>query len=714
MQQNAASFSNANAARAGEEAVLAFFLNLFKIQAGFSEDDSVEAGYRLHERTGSGREHTYELFVRGPKKKSRRMAISPLGENSGSKSRCYKVIYDDILVVKIPPAPIRDFDAYIEAIRVERSVADRLSSAVECIAPSLSALLRKIPAMAVEGDPSPEELEAHFIRKLKRTPWFQDYLKIDGAFAFFMNLSQYAFLGQVIENMHNLRDRIQEEIFSQFDILWNLMAFESNFGGENGAVFFAVNEIFNAYEERINALFKVHGINSAIFMYKKKEWFLLHLAEGEVAPGERNLPREMPAQINRVVGELFRDHAEDIRNYRRMMRAYVYDKMFNQNRPRFRGLIANLLELLYWLGRRGVAIRDLKPDNIFVVGGDFLQHASEFSLGLIDFETAVAFRPEDGASVGQPPPAGTPSYATPSHLARNEVLEETLGDLGRVFFFQDWQAVTGMIYTVVTGNRLFERTRHRLGETWRGLKRAGNDREAAVECFRDASRRFWASAAQEFAEKMRAREQTLRSVEVVLTENGRELLLAEAVQNRNHLIKRIQQLVKGQKIFVSEKSHRDLVRAPRQIITRCRKNWEDGVNVPRSRPEIRDTIIRMLAKLESLKLEIEARLRTIRMLEREVPVVSALDLLELMFRVGLSVMYRDIWGELSDEKLPPVEGLEGDGETVAYEGTVTPEETVSYEQTISYEETVPYEETVSFESTRPDGDSPAPSEPSES
>jgi hypothetical protein len=61
-------------------------------------------------------------------------------------------------------------------------------------------------------------------------------------------------------------------------------------------------------------------------------------------------------------------------------------------------------------------------------------------------------------------------------------------------------------------------------------------------------------------------------------------------------------------------------------------------------------------------------------------------------------MYRDAWGELDDPSVAPVEGLEGDGETVAYDGAATPEETISYEQTISYEETVPYEETVSFES----------------
>ena len=65
----------------------------------------------------------------------------------------------------------------------------------------------------------------------------------------------------------------------------------------------------------------------------------------------------------------------------------------------------------YGLKAKGIAIRDLKPDNIFVVGGDFLQAANEFSLGLIDFETAVNFSVKDD-EISQPLLAGTPAYAT--------------------------------------------------------------------------------------------------------------------------------------------------------------------------------------------------------------------------------------------------------------------------------------------------------------
>ena len=39
----------------------------------------------------------------------RRMTIGPLGEESGSKSKCYYVIYDIHMVVKIPVRPIARF-----------------------------------------------------------------------------------------------------------------------------------------------------------------------------------------------------------------------------------------------------------------------------------------------------------------------------------------------------------------------------------------------------------------------------------------------------------------------------------------------------------------------------------------------------------------------------------------------------------------------------
>ena len=73
----------------------------------------------------------------------RRMTIGPLGEDSGSKSKCYYVIYDVHMVIKIPTKPITDFERYIESIKKEVHIVNKLIPK-ECIIPKVSVILSLI------------------------------------------------------------------------------------------------------------------------------------------------------------------------------------------------------------------------------------------------------------------------------------------------------------------------------------------------------------------------------------------------------------------------------------------------------------------------------------------------------------------------------------------------------------------------------------------
>lgn len=679
-----------------ETVLLKFFLNLYRVQLGLPEESGVASSIRRLNIDGGGSERTYELCLQGNRRKCRRMTLAQLGEKSGSKSTCFKVVYDDLLVVKIPPKPITEFDEYIESIDGERRIAQRLSPDVECIAPSVSALLRKVPTFLDELKKKPGDLEAFLIKKLKESPHLQDHLKIGETFAFFMSLSKYSFLGQVIERMHTTESKIQEEIFSQFDLLWNLMAFEGIFGSQNSQIFFSINEIYNEYEERINTLLKDYEGNTSAFMYKRKEWFLLFLSKKEIDTRERHHSPRFFASLDRLFEDIYRERREDVDDYRKMMQAHVRQKVFEQNRSQFKGIIANLLQVIYWLRQKGIAIRDLKPDNIFVVGGHFLQSARDFSLGLIDFETAVDLQPKGGL-IAQPLLAGTPSYATPSHLVKNEIIEKSSLDLVRVVHFQDWQAVIGMIFYVVTRVRLFENNRRWLAETWRQMNQVAAGTVVPEEAFVKSSRLFWFHVSREFRGKLKRHEAALKSTEVVLTDFIKSMFHQELKTSRMKIVRAAQKLVKEQIYFRSEKSHRDLLRSSLDIIRRCRRNWEDGVNVPETRPEIRADIITVLRRMEALKFEAEARVRMIRLLEKPEPTLSAYNLLEMMFTITLESMYRREWGDL-EMMLGSIPDAEEDTEsTLVYEDTITPEETINYERTISYEDTVVHDETMSFE-----------------
>ena len=65
------------------------------------------------------------------------------------------------------------------------------------------------------------------------------------------------------------------------------------------------------------------------------------------------------------------------------------------------------MELLFHLKEKNAAIRDLKPDNMFLVGDSdnpdtFLTSGENYSLGLIDLETSVNFEKNQGAESTNP------------------------------------------------------------------------------------------------------------------------------------------------------------------------------------------------------------------------------------------------------------------------------------------------------------------------
>jgi len=112
-------------------------------------------------------------------------------------------------------------------------------------------------------------------------------------------------------------------------------------------------------------------------------------------------------------------------------------------------------------------MRDFKPDNILVTGDpeknpNFLSSSDEYQLGLIDVETAVLYENPGDDKIEQPQLGGTPLFATPSQLFKNTVLQEVYGDVSTILYLQDWYAAIVMIYLVVTGERLFEKTAMRL------------------------------------------------------------------------------------------------------------------------------------------------------------------------------------------------------------------------------------------------------------
>ena len=262
--------------------------------------------------------------------------------------------------------------------------------------------------------------------------------------------------------------------------------------------------------------------------------------------------------LNRLLKKSMQDNSEVVDVYRKIIKDYIYGSSFEQNKPQMEAVTANLLDILAWFREKRVSMRDLKPDNLFVAGDParyplFLKSAQEFSIGIIDVETAVDFEKSKYKKIKQPMLGGTPFYATPSHFIKNDVLIYKFKNLGKILHLQDWHATLIMIYKVITGDLLFEQTARLFGEVRNLMVNANKPGGHQTDVFEEASRIFWHSAVSEFQVKMAESEKSLKAVVVDLTETVKYMFDKTLVKEKKSIVKAIKKCVDSQNIF--DKGH---------------------------------------------------------------------------------------------------------------------------------------------------------------
>lgn len=630
-------------------AIVAFFLNIFRQHTAGGKE--CRCDYALIEVKDD--EYIYNLNVHyKEKQQKRRMSVYHLSENSGSKSKCFKVVYDTLLVVKIPPLPIKNFEEYIRSIDAERRIANVLTPELPCVAPLVSTILKKIHPFSRDAHLPPENFEQKCIQRLRSFPQFQKHLQIGDSFAFFMDLSRHSFLSQVIQNIHSVEENLQREINSQTESLWDLMVFEDIYGDHTASVFYQINDVYRDFENRLTRLLEVHQPDAFISIYKKKEWFLHYLAGDKIADDPNEFSQAFIYELNYLLEDLFKTHYAAVEAYRRTISVYIHGLVCKQNRPKQQILINQILSMLDQLHNKGVALRDLKPDNIFVVEHTenaliSLTHVDDISIGLIDFETAVRFKSQFANKIEQPLLAGTPSYATPSHLFPNELLSDAFQDMSRIFHIQDWQAVVAIIYNIATGEFLAEKTSCLIPGMIKMMRSPKMREMTLTELFKKGSYTFWRTAVNEFSEKLRFRKKMLQALTITLTPNARKMLKREAKIENERVNKQMWTMIDSQTYFKSRKSRKFLLDYSHAGLVKYRAKLESDAHILPTNAKVRRLVLKFIKDLEHLKLQSEQFDQSIARLDQHPAILSAYELLELMFNIVLKAMYLEEWGNLS-------------------------------------------------------------------
>lgn len=518
--------------------LLRYFANLFKLQVTGTSNapDQVRVIPVAEKKSG---ESIYELKIRFRSAwKSRRMSIQPLGEKVESKSTCYKVIYDDLLVVKIPPRPITDFQDYLKHINREHAIVRRIEKTIPCVYPQVSAILKKIPLVRLPSYILPEDAEKEYINILSKDVHLQDFLKIGDGFVFFMTLSQYFFFNQIIDAIHNTAGQARKEIVkSGPEAISDFFVFESLYGAENDQIYFDMHALDKAFENRVDDILRKADASWAITDDQKKEWFYSGIAgyrpDIDADIDADNLHKDAYEQIEEMIDHLIESKKPVVEKFRKVVYKASRNRNFSGHRQRIKGLVINILMLLHRVKKRQVAIRDLKPDNMYVAvyleGADhILANPDAYDMGLIDLETALCFEPDKKGRVYQPLLAGTPSYATPSHIFGNKILRAYYkDDLPKIFYLQDMHAGLAMIFKVVTGRTLFIKTSQLIPEISRLKKKHAQEVEGLKALYKDANRRFWQSAKAELFEKTEKNRYRLGDIDIELSGRLKNFLAAE-------------------------------------------------------------------------------------------------------------------------------------------------------------------------------------------
>ena len=655
-------------------AILNFLLKLYRLQIGAPPDTPQR--FLPHTFAPGISDMPYRLEINVDDKwLSRIVSLSMLGEGSGSKSRCYKVIFDTVWVVKIPPSPITGFDAYIKAINAERKTVEQLAAHFVCIAPGLSDILRKIPGFAPPKEMDKVAAEKMAATWLTENPTWQEYLKIDKGFAFFMDMSQHTFLSQHIEKLHgrDLAAGVKDELARQVQLISDLIGLETVYGEKNSSLYNPVYESYIQFEDDVTRLLKMHKGGRNISTYEMKTWFVAHIFRQSQDIEKEGLSAGLAKKISGLLEALSSRDNEALTAYCEMVMARVTAKSFRYNTSQMAGVIDNLLLLLVRLQESGISLRDLKPENLFIVN----EESGESSIGIIDFETAVHIE-NNGEISGRVFLGGTPKFATPTHLLTNQNLSEVFDDIVSVYYYQDWYAVVGMIYGTVTGKILFEQTAGELMRIMKKIRAQRKNQPALIRCFKSESTSFWQHVWREFTRKTTAAADRLQSVTLDLPDDIQDLLLANCQAQQQADRQAVKDFIKQTTPFGDQRINQKFIEASAGALEKTRAKWEANTAA-----QGRKRMLAFLGNLIYLKKQTDKTAEHIKVLETVGMTIDVRTLMEIMLTCVYKGMYRIQWRITPDKQAKEAAG--GETPPSTEKETTTPTDKMIIGTTISFD-----------------------------
>jgi serine/threonine protein kinase len=602
------------------------FLNLYKQKLGAPASAPAEIEKTPRKDNLPGQVLNLKVHHDG-KWQSRRMSLAPIGEGTGSKSQCFYVIFDTHMVIKIPPTPITDFEEYLTRVQAETQIMERLAPRV-CVIPNLAVILSRIHAFPDADDIPPAQLEARYIRWLRKSPENQRYLTIGGSYVFFMDLARYFFLSHVAKSFHDRETGLDEEIRADVDILSDMSLFEGKYGRRGGDLWPPLHKSYESFREYLGRA--IAGSHEAVTLseWNMKALFLQLVAGRQANLANLHVPDGFRVQLQEVLVRAGQSGAKIRQRYQQLLNHYTKTRLFQRSRPLMGNVVTNLLGLLAWIDEKHISLRDLKPDNLLVAGNPdeyphFLTSAKNFTIGLIDLETAVVFSPAGDRKPPQPQLGGTPLYCTPGHFFPNALLQKIYSDLPLVFHLQDWYAMIAIIFEVITGDQLFKNTAFQIPMMMKSVMQTAARKGNLKKKLLHFTRQFQDNAAVETREKFKLHAERLQAVSALVPQHVQQRLMKHVKNEGRRARRQFKQVLATQPAFNKAKIRQRLEKGSIEDLRRLRAGW--------AKRKGSEKLVHQISELIDLRQRIEVLARQGRDLAGPFPEVRLDNLLAMMF-----------------------------------------------------------------------------------
>ncbi len=633
----------------GKEAVAHLFLDIFKRRLNAKADDPSE--FEPLDSPAGGKNSRYELKVLvGDRWQSRIVSIGELGEFGTGKSRCYHVIYDSQLVVKIPAKTSSSAFQYVDSIRRDLTIVERLAPR-ECLVPGVSVILDKLLS---QEDAAKIENESKALEWLLSADEYQPYFKIGDSFVYFMHLSRYFFLGRVLDEIHDNAGRFYEEAFRDPDMVLTPYQFEDRYGDDK--LGYTLHDLYSRFESGAKKILAQNRTRSAasVHPFKFRQWFFHFLAGKKTESGREQLPENALSSLNRFFSELEKNNPETVESYRSIVRKTVEERAISVNSDKIANISSNILDLLGWLYEKRISIRDLKPDNLLLIGPpddypEFLKYPGEFQIGLIDVETAAHCVAEDGEPIPQPLLGGTPLFATPANFLPNSVMEKLYGVIPPILHLQDWYAAIGIIFRATTGEDLFKETSVVLVESARTLQNAMERNAMLIETVPEICETFWSRARRELALKLESHKENLVKAKIPIPERTVPVLQKLSRMAADSSDKSLKELATDRRLFANKNVQCIICKSTAEDITKLEGIWTTTKSANAS-SESRAYATDIFRRLLHCKMQSE-KFKSFQSALDNLPAKITADLLlESLFEIAFVLMHQQIRGVAAEKE----------------------------------------------------------------